>query len=105
MSVFDVDIVFVCEFFVGLGFFIQWKMMGGLCLYYDGIIFSIFNFDGLIWFKGVGIWVDYMIVEGWEWWIYICKDGKIIVMFYWLLLDLVFDDFDELCRLVKVVFM
>ena len=45
MSVSDADIAFALELFEGLGRLSQRKMMGGLCLYRDGVIFALLHSD------------------------------------------------------------
>lgn len=101
MSVSDADIAFARELFAGLGPLTQRKMMGGLCLYHDGTIFSILNADGSIWLKGAGDWADHMTAQGWPRWSYTRKDGKTTEMPYWLLPDSALDDPDLACDLAK----
>ena len=101
MSVSDADIAFARELFAGLGPLTQRNMMGGLCLYHEGTIFSILNADGSIWLKGAGAWADHMTAQGWPRWSYTRKDGKTTEMPYWLLPDSALDDPDLACDLAK----
>ena len=101
MSVSDADIAFARELFAGLGPLTQRKMMGGLCLYHEGTIFSILNADGSIWLKGAGAWADHMTAQGWPRWSYTRKDGRTTEMPYWLLPDSALDDPDLACDLAK----
>lgn len=101
MSVSEADIAFARELFGGLGALSSRKMMGGLCLYRDGIIFAILNSDGSIWLKGAGDVAARMADEGWERWSYSRKDGNQTAMPYWRLPDAALDDPALACSLAR----
>ncbi|MGB7269159.1 MAG: TfoX/Sxy family protein [Albidovulum sp.] len=92
MSVSDADIAFALELFDGLAPLTHRKMMGGLCLYRDGIIFAILNSDGSIWLKGVGDFAQKMAGDGWPRWTYAREGKKTVAMPYWRLPDAALDD-------------
>ncbi|MEZ5913794.1 MAG: TfoX/Sxy family protein [Paracoccaceae bacterium] len=101
MSVSAADIAFANELFDGLGPLTQRKMMGGLCLYRDGVIFSILHSDGSIWLKGAGAFADEMTDRGWTRWTYSRDGQKQTAMPYWRLPDAVLDDPAEAVRLAE----
>ena len=91
MSVSDADIAFALELFADLGDLSHRKMMGGLCLYHDGTIFSVLHGDGSIWLKGRSEMAARMKSEGWEQWT--SPDPKRPgAMPYWRLPDAALDD-------------
>ena len=99
MSVSDADIAFALELFEGLGPITTRKMMGGLCLYRDGTIFSILHSDGSIWLKGAGSFADRVTREGWERWSYTREGQKTTAMPYWRLPYAALDDPSLACML------
>jgi DNA transformation protein len=101
MSVSDADIAFALELFDGLGPISTRKMMGGLCLYRDGVIFSILHGDGSIWLKGSGAFADHLTAEGWTRWTYARDGGKMAAMPYWRLPDALLDDPETACKLAR----
>ena len=54
MAVSDADIGFAMDLFSDLGPIINRKMFGGICLYYDGTVFSLVSSDGTIYLKTKG---------------------------------------------------
>ena len=46
MSVSPAEIAFALELFEGLGRLTTRRMMGGLCLYSDGVLFALLQSDG-----------------------------------------------------------
>lgn len=50
----DADIAFVMDVFSELGPITSRKMFGGICLYYDGTVFSLVSKDGTIYLKCKG---------------------------------------------------
>ncbi|MCB2095681.1 MAG: TfoX/Sxy family protein [Rhodobacteraceae bacterium] len=101
MSVSDTDIAFALELFAGLGPIRTRKMMGGLCLYREDVIFSILHSDGSIWLKGAGAFADRISAESWTRWIYSRNGGKTAAMPYWRLPDAALDDPDTACKLAR----
>ncbi|WP_347313190.1 TfoX/Sxy family protein [Defluviimonas sp. SAOS-178_SWC] len=99
MSVSDADIAFALELFDDLGPLSTRKMMGGLCLYRDGTIFSILHTDGSIWLKGAGAFAKRMTEEGWDRWTYSRDGGKTTAMPYWRLPHAALDDPALACKL------
>lgn len=54
MAVSDADIAFATDLFSDLGPITSRKMFGGICLYYDGTVFSLVSSDGTIYLKSKG---------------------------------------------------
>lgn len=54
MSLSAADKEFAKELFSGLGKVTTRKMMGGLCLYFNGVIFAIVHGSGYIWLTEAG---------------------------------------------------
>lgn len=54
MAVSDADIAFATDLFSELGPITSRKMFGGICLYYDGTVFSLVSSDGTIYLKSKG---------------------------------------------------
>ena len=97
MSISDADIAFAKELFSGLGKITTRKMMGGLCLYCDGTIFSIIHGDGRIYLKGSGEFQGVLDAEGCTRWTY-SRDGKQeTAMPYWTLPEPALDDPELAC--------
>ncbi len=101
MSVSDDEIAFAHELFSDLGPLTQRKMMGGLCLYRDGLIFALLQSDGTLWLKGKGDMAARMTDEGWEHWTYTRDTGKTTSMPYWRLPDAALDDPAMACDLAR----
>ena len=101
MSVSDADIAFALELFEDLGPLATRKMMGGLCLYRDGIIFAILQADGTIWLKGAGAFAERISEEGWQRWTYSRDGEKVTAMPYWRLPDSALDDAGHACTLAR----
>tara|TARA_R110002051_G_scaffold30487_1_gene70528 strand:+ start:36359 stop:36661 length:303 start_codon:yes stop_codon:yes gene_type:complete len=51
MAVSDADIAFALDRFSDLGPITHRKMFGGICLYFDGTVFSLVSSDGTIYLK------------------------------------------------------
>lgn len=101
MSVSDADIAFALELFAGLGPLTTRKMMGGLCLYRDGVIFAILQSDGSVWLKGAGAFAGRMTAGGWDRWTYSRDGHKTTAMPYWRLPHTALDDPDQACMLAR----
>lgn len=101
MSVSDADIAFVLELIEGLGPLTTRKMMGGLCLYRDGVIFALLHSDGSLWLKGAGAFAERVTAEGWERWTYARPGRKPTAMPYWRLPHAALDDPDLACNLAR----
>jgi len=97
MSLSDADAAFAKELFSGLGDITSRKMMGGLCLYSEGTIFSILNSDGSIWIKGGGEFQKVLEAEDLRRWTYTRDSGKQTAMPYWSLPDAALDDPELAC--------
>jgi DNA transformation protein len=54
VAVSDGDIAFAMDLFSSLGPITHRKMFGGICLYYDGTVFSLVSKDGTIYLKTKG---------------------------------------------------
>lgn len=101
MAIAQADIDFALELFDSLGPLTTRKMMGGLCLYRDGVIFAILHGDGSIWLKGKDDMAARMEAEGWTHWTYTRDGGKETAMPYWLLPDAALDDPEAACDLAR----
>ena len=101
MSISQENIDFALELFEGLGPLTTRKMMGGLCIYSDGTIFSIIHSDGTLWLKGKDAFGDKMTADGWPRWSYSRDGKKTTYMPYWLLPDSALDDPDAACDLAR----
>ena len=97
MAIADADINFAKELFAGLGDISTRKMMGGLCLYHQGTIFSIIHGDGRIYLKGAGNFQDVLDAEGLTRWTYQRDGGKKTAMPYWTLPETALDDPEVAC--------
>ena len=97
MSLSAADAAFAKELFSGLGPLTTRKMMGGLCLYSDGTIFSIVHGDGSIWLKGGGEFGAVLEAAGSHRWTYQRDGGKVSAMPYWSLPDAALDDPELTC--------
>lgn len=101
MSVSEADIAFAKELFSELPNLTTRKMMGGLCLYSDGVIFALLYSDSTIYLKGQGAFVTKLEAMGATRWTYVRKDGKVTKMPYWTCPDSVLDDPEEACTLAR----
>lgn len=101
MSVSDADIVFALELFSEIPDLTTRKMMGGLCLYSEGVIFALLRSDGQILIKGLGDFVQKIEALGGSHWKYTRKNGKTGTMPYWTLPDQFLDDPAEACALAR----
>ena len=64
MSVTDTDIAFVHDMFDALGQISTRKMMGGLSIYCDGVIFAMLDREGTLYLKAKGAFADEMAAAG-----------------------------------------
>lgn len=101
MSVSAADIAFALELFEGLGALTHRRMMGGLCLYRDGVIFALLHSDGSLWLKGAGAFAGRITAEGWDRWTYARPGGKPVAMPYWRLPHAALDDPALACDLAR----
>jgi DNA transformation protein len=101
MSVSEAEVAFALELFEGLGFLSTRRMMGGLCLYRDGVIFALLHSDGSLWLKGAGAFAGRISAEGWERWTYVRPGRKPTAMPYWRLPPAALDDPDLACDLAR----
>jgi DNA transformation protein len=101
MSVSDADIAFAKELFAELPTVSTRKMMGGLCLYSEGVIFAIIHSDSKIYLKGAGDFIAKLEALGTTRWSYTRKDGKVTGMPYWTLPVEALDDPDHACELAR----
>jgi len=74
MSITPEEIEFAKDLLSGLGPLTTRKMMGGLCLYLDGVIFAIVHPGGQIMIKGAGDFQNELNGLGLERWTY-QRDG------------------------------
>ena len=101
MSITQEHIEFALELFDELGGLTTRKMMGVLCIYQDGLIFSIIHSDGTLWLKGKGDFAEWMAAEGWEKWSYQRDNGIVTFMPYWRLSEDALDDPELACNLAR----
>ncbi|WP_413869818.1 TfoX/Sxy family protein [Albidovulum sp.] len=101
MSVSAAGIDFALELFEGLGPLSTRRMMGGLCLYRDGVIFALLRSDGSLWLKGAGAFAARITAEGWERWTHARAGRRPTAMPYWRLPDAALDDPDHACDLAR----
>ena len=101
MSVSAAGIGFALELFEGLGPLSTRRMMGGLCLYRDGVIFALLRSDGSLWLKGAGAFAARITAEGWERWTHARAGRRPTAMPYWRLPDDALDDPDHACDLAR----
>jgi len=90
MSLTDSDIVFAHEMFAPLGLITSRKMMGGLSIYCDGVIFSILDQSATLYLKARGGFADELATAGSRQ--FGAESGK--TMCYWTLPDAAIDDAD-----------
>lgn len=95
MSVSEADIAFAVELFSDIPNVTTRKMMGGLCLYSDGVIFALLYSDGQIYLKAKDAFVGEIEGLGGTRWTYTREDGKVSKMPYWSLPDQFLDDPSE----------
>jgi len=101
MSISSEQIAFATELFDEIGPLTTRKMMGGLCLYSDGIIFAMVHPDGKILVKGAGDMAEWMTAQGWQRWSYTRKGGKMTAMPYWELPEAALDDPEAACDFAR----
>ena len=90
MSVAESDIDYAHELFAPLGQITSRKMMGGLTLYCDGVVFSILDQDATLYLKAKGGFADEIAAAGSLQ--FGAGSGK--TMCYWTLPDAAIDDTD-----------
>lgn len=90
MSLSQSDIAFAHELFAPLGDISSRKMMGGLSIYCDGVIFSILDQDATLYLKARGGFADQMAAAGAIQ--FGAQSGK--TMCYWTLPEQALDDTD-----------
>lgn len=93
MSISESDIAFAEELFAGLGHITHRKMMGGLAIYRDGLIFAILDSEGTAYLKAKGTFAARLAAEGSRQ--FGAGSGK--VMGYWTLPEAALDDPDTAC--------
>lgn len=99
MSVGEADIAFALELFSTIPDLTTRKMMGGLCLYSEGVIFAIIHSGGLIYLKSKDTFITEIEELGGTRWTYTRGDGKVTGMPYWSLPERFLDDPTEACAL------
>jgi DNA transformation protein len=97
VSVSDEQIAAALDLFAELGGLSTRKMMGGLCLYRDGVIFALLYSDGTLFLKGKGDMIEALEDAGATRWTY-QRDGKApTAMPYWTMPDDALDDPELAC--------
>ncbi len=102
MSLSDAQITFAKDLFDGVGPLTHRKMMGGLCLYSDGIIFALIHSDGKIYLKAQGGFIKEIEALGGERWTYQRDGKKPVGMPYWTLPDRFHDSPEDASDLARV---
>lgn len=97
MSLAAADIAFAVDLFAGLGHITTRKMMGGLCIYADGRLFSILDADGTVYLKAQGAFADKLDAAGSRPFVYRRKDGTSQSMAYRTLPEAALDDPASAC--------
>lgn len=97
MSVTEDDIEYACEQFAPLGRITGRKMMGGLSIYCDGVIFSILDKSGTLYLKARDSFADQMAAAGAVQ--FGAETGK--TMCYWTVPDAAIDEADVLLEWAK----
>lgn len=92
MAVSDQDIAFALELLAEVGPLTTRKMMGGLCIYSDGVIFALLYSDGQLYLKAQGPFIARMEALGAERWTYQRAGKAPVSMPYWTLPDAFLDD-------------
>lgn len=92
MSLSEDQIAFVHELFCPLGTISTRKMMGGLAIYQDGVIFASLDRDGTIFLKAKGDFANALAAEGSQQ--FQTQRGP---MGYWTLPENALDDPDLAC--------
>ena len=87
------------DLFSGLGDITTRRMMGGLCLYHNDVIFAMRHGDGTVRIKGAGDFIAELEAAGCTQWTYVRegkdgKPGKAGTMPYWTLPEEALDDPD-----------
>ncbi len=95
------EVAFATDLFAGLGALTTRKMMGGLCLYHEGVIFAIVHPEGGIMIKGKGRFVEELEALGCTRWTYQRPGQKATAMPYWSLPPECEDDPDAACSLAR----
>ncbi|MEM9852000.1 MAG: TfoX/Sxy family protein [Pseudomonadota bacterium] len=98
MAVSAEEIAFLTDHFSDLGAITTRRMMGGLCVYADGVIFAIVGPDGRHYFKARDDLAEALAAEGASQWRYANeKTGRRAVMPYWTFPEAALDDPNEAC--------
>lgn len=92
MSVSDADIAFAMDHFSEIGPITYRKMFGGICLYYDGTVFSLVSSNGTIYLKSKGDLAAELASDG---------GTQFHNMPYWSLPDAALEDPTEACALAR----
>ncbi|SMX36338.1 TfoX/Sxy family protein [Maliponia aquimaris] len=101
MSLSAEEIAFARDLFSGLGDITTRRMMGGLCLYHEGMIFALMHSDGSLYLKGAGAFIDRLEAMGCTRWTYTRDTGKTAAMPYWTLPGSALDDPEEAVALAR----
>jgi DNA transformation protein and related proteins len=97
MAVTADEITLMHDMFADLGNITSRKMMGGLSIYCEGIIFAILSSESTIYLKAKGEFADEMAAAGARQFSMVNKHGKTSSMGYWTMPDEGLDDFDLAC--------
>ena len=102
MAVSSEEIAFAKELFDGVGDITTRKMMGGLCLYSDGVIFAMIHPELGLMLKCKGAMIEEIEKQGGTQWTY-QRDGadKATAMPYWSMPGNAMDDPDEARTLAR----
>lgn len=101
MAVSEEEIAFALELFEGLGGLSTRKMMGGLCIYHEGVIFALLFSDGQLYIKAQGDFIAEIEALGGQRWTYQREGKKPVSMPYWTIPDAYLDDPEEARTLAR----
>ena len=101
MTVTPEDIAYAKGLFEGLGPVTTRRMMGGACLYSDGVIFAILHSDLGLMIKAQGDFIQHMEDIGQTQWVYTRKSGAKGAMPYWSMPEDALDDPERACDLAR----
>ncbi len=92
MAVSAGDIEFIQDLFADLALITTRKMMGGLTIYSDGLVFAILDASGQLYLKAAGDFAKRLEAAGSTLFTFTGKNGKTRSMNYWTMPNAALDD-------------